>query len=256
MQDSAITIDAIDFLPAHYREEGAKQRTQLWRLLVVSAIGAMIAAASLFQAHLERRAEAQLVVVENEHVQAVTQTTQLVELQTKLAPARTTAELLTYLRHRWPRTQILAATLTGLPSQVTLSEMHIVRENPPLSAQAVATSQTLNDPTKQPKLPPSETDLARLRAENDSSLWILNVKGITYEPAALHEYLAHLGHNRLFKKVELRSIATSAEQSSASQFTVRLTLRTAYGLPDGPNPVDLATAQGASTAAKEPGYAR
>jgi len=257
MQDSAITIDAIDFLPAHYHEEGAKQRTQLWRLVVVTAVGAMIAAASLFQAHIERRAESQLVQVENEHVQAVSQTTQLVELQSKLSPARTTAELLTYLRHPWPRTQILAAMLTGLPDQITVSEMHITRESPPPSAQAVATSQTLTDPSKAPKLPPSEVDLARLRAENDLSLWILNVKGTTYEPAALHEYLAQLGRNRLFKKVELGSIATSTETSNASQFTVRLTLRPAYGQPDGPNPVDVLTLRGTPTAAaKEPSYAR
>ena len=253
-QDSQLPI-TIDFLPEHYHEEGVKQRTQVWRLVVVVLLGSTIAAASLYQAYLKRRAETELVVVENQHVLAVSQTTQLVTLQTELAPARTTAELLTYLRHPWPRTQIIAVALRGLSDPIVLTELQVVRENQQAAPAPVEISLNAADP-KQAKPAGVDADLARLHAENDTAVWSVNLKGITYETAALHEYLKVLGQQPLFKRIELGSITTSAQAPGASQFSVRLMLSPGYGQPSGPGAAPVAANADGATLAKAPTHAQ
>ena len=238
MVDNALTFNSVDFLPASYREEGHKQRTKVWRVGLLLVVGGAIVAATIYQERLYRLATSELNEVSDQYAKTISLTDQLVDLQAKLDQARSKAELLTYLRHPWPRTRILASVLSQLPEAITLTEIHITRETPP--AAPVQPSPPPSDPKAVVKVPlPAESDLAKLREERDPAFWVVSVHGTTVEAAALHEFLGRLGRESLFTKVDLGSIASSTTTPGASQFTARLIVRPGYGQPHGPKPAEV-----------------
>jgi Tfp pilus assembly protein PilN len=227
----------IDFLPAAYREVSSKRKVSLWRLLVVALFGATIVGTALYQVHLNRDAELQLAGVENQYQGAMAETGRLAETQAKLQPIRATAELLTYLRHPWPRTQILTAVVTPLPEEITLSELHIFREKVQPSVVKEETARPGAEGAAAEKLPPAAIDLQKLREEFDNSRVVVSITGLTQDPAALHVYLAKLNRNHLFTKVTLGTIEASHDADRpGDKFSARLIVRPGYGQPGGPEP--------------------
>lgn len=233
MVDNALTFNSVDFLPASYREEGHQQRTQGWRIAVLLIIGGCLVGATIYQERLYRLAARELNEVSAQHTKTISLTSELANLETKLNQARSEAELLTYLRHPWPRTRILASVLSQLPEAITLTELHIAREMPP--AAPVQPSPPPTDPKAAVKVPlATESDLTKLREERDPAFWVVSVQGTTTEAAALHEFLGCLARESIFTKVDLGSISSSPTTPGASQFTARLVIRPGYGQPHGP----------------------
>ena len=105
----------IDFLPSGYRQQHSNRNVRAWRFVVVASFLAMLSAASLVQYYRLCRARICLEHVTTQHDEAKNQNLQLTRLQSELKEVNCDAELFTYLRHPWPRTQILAAILTPLP---------------------------------------------------------------------------------------------------------------------------------------------
>lgn len=237
-----ILISDVDFLPASYRNQGAKRKTGLWRLVVVALFGALAVFTTAYQRQLKFAAQLEAEHIESLYPAAMARNQALSDLQSQLAAAQVNAELSTYLRHPWPRTQIVAAISRALPDSITLRELNISREivhKPPVAAPPPGTQAA---PTTPASLPAQ--DLERLRAENDESRVVVLIVGTTQDVGSLHEYLGQLAGSRLFQKVELGSIETSASSSDpSSQFTARLIVRPSYGQPGGPESnVGLATA--------------
>jgi len=250
--DNAVTLDSIDFLPASYHEEGRKHRTKLWRLLVLSLFGGTIVATAAYQEHLYRAAHRELEQVSSQHAMTVSLTNELKSLEERLAEQRAAADLLTYLRHPWPRTQILASVLSNLPDAITLTELRLAQETLPPAPTVVpsAPAQTNPAPPAKQELA-AESDLKKLRAEQDAVFWVVNVQGTTSEVAALHEHLARLGTDRLFSRVELGSISTSSTTPGASLFSVRLVVHPAYGHLNGPHPANVVTSARSPSSSKK-----
>ena len=125
----------IDFIPVHYRQKHIQRQSQLWRIVVVVLFAALLGGAAFIHHDLKRRVEQELATITSQYELAVSQNGQLAEIQSRLQTARTDAELFTYLRHPWPRTQLLAALLIPLPEEVTLQHVQIQREMPQGPAQ-------------------------------------------------------------------------------------------------------------------------
>jgi Tfp pilus assembly protein PilN len=218
----------IDFLPAVYREIGRKRSTQALRLLVASAFAVALAASALYQQVIYRGAQRELAAVEKQYLDAAAINHEVARLQAKLQAAEFDAELLTYLRHPWPRRRVLQALVTPLPETVSLSELSIARE---ALARVAPSGERSAEPgaTTEVKLPPSVADLKKLRGAAAGFRTVVTLSGHASDPAALHQYLAELGREKLFTKVELGSIAQANNAQGGSRFSLRVVLHPGVG---------------------------
>ena len=235
-----MTMKTIDFLPASYGEQSSKRKLKLWRAAVVALIGGAVISASVYQRYLIWEVEQQLAELEPQYAAAEAVMAEHNDLQQQLQQAVARADLYTYLRHPWPRTQILAAVTEPMPDSVTLSELRMIRDT---SGADLATNQAAMGESQQAdatKLDPAKRDLARLRQATDSSRLVISLTGLTEDIAALHEYLARVRQSKLIHKAEIKSIEASADPNNArSQFTAELVVRPGYGQPGGPQPKPL-----------------
>ncbi len=193
------------------------------------------------------QAQTELVAIESLQNGSESTNTKIEEIQARLKPLRASAELLTYLRHPWPKTQILSAVVQPLPDSITLTRLHILRESTEKSKPSQTPIQIATTPAGSSKEPLPISDLQRLRANNDQLQCVVLLGGSVSEPSDLYEYLGRLGNQGLFSRVELGPVERSVSDQSAVRFTARLTVRPAYGQLGGPAPA-TAAASGAAVA--------
>jgi len=226
----------IDFLPSEYRQNDDEHRWYLRRVLVATGVVAMIAALAWSQDRRSDGLAAELAAREPARVAAVETKDALGELQSQLQLAQAGADLVTYLRHPWPRTRILAAILGPLPDEITFEELYVNREvsvgRKPAERRSRPGEEGDQEPTNQPS---AIRDLERLREEFDSGQTIVTITGVTTESAALHQYLGALGRDALFSKSQLQSIEADTDDPARIRFRAMLVVRPGYGQPDGPS---------------------
>jgi hypothetical protein len=235
-------ILSINFLPHEYRERGAVRKKTLWQVVVLALFGGVVAATIAFQFDQRRAAKARVAAVAGPYAFAKARAQKLERLQQQLRLQRQTAELLVYLRHPWPRTQILAAVAAPLPASVTLEELQVAREQPVLDAAS------LNEETHQrrtgrqqeeenPAKPAPVRDEELLRKENDSWVVVVRLTGTTQNTGDLHAYLAAVIQSPLIAEAELSSLERIEDESKdgRSRFAVRLKVAPGFGQPGGPD---------------------
>ncbi len=228
----------VDFLPAEYRQRHARQRRQVLRNLTMGAAGLLVVLVAFHQHRAFRLAERELAAVKPQYQVALQQTQQLGQLQAELLPARAEAELFVYLRHPWPRSQIISALLAPLPDEVCFTLLEIRRRTPPVRSRqerAFPVEQLPEAGTPQ-ELPPASRDLQHFRQRFDKAETVVAMQGITTDIAAVHRYLGDLNRARWFLRAELESLeADRAAGQSMLQFQATLVVRPGYGLPGGPS---------------------
>ncbi len=159
----------IDFLPTEYRQRVRQRRSQSWRIVVAAAMVGLVAAAAITQHYRWRRVRADLAAVTPAYVAAVNVQSRLADVQRQLDQARRVQELYTYLRHPWPRTQLLAAMLGPLPDEITLQQVQILGEPAGVSSPAEARPavEAKTQEASLASLLPAQRDLAKLRDRMD-----------------------------------------------------------------------------------------
>jgi Tfp pilus assembly protein PilN len=238
----------VDFLPASYHEEGLKRRAKLWQLLVIAGFGGILIATELGHRRHEQRVQNDLAAVDGRYAAAEVRSRRLATLQLQLAAAQAKADLLTFLRHRWPTSQIVAAIVQTVPESVTFTSLEMSREilhQPQPSSAGTPGAKDANKDANADKLPAASRDLKQLRAQTEGCQTVVTLSGTMTDPAELHSYLETLAHNRLFTKVALNSIASPGADGEAARFSARLIVRPGYGEPGGP-PMPTAASAAAS----------
>jgi hypothetical protein len=172
--------------------------------------------------------------IQAKFVDAAGKNATLAGITARLHAERKSAELLTFLRHRWPHTQIMAAVLDPLPDSITLTEWHMGQETIPGTAgPTVALGETKQVPTD--KASRRASDLKRLLDESATRQHFIALTGRAIDAAALHEYLARLGTHPLFLRIDLQSIENmptdkgSTAATGTIHFTARAILRPGHG---------------------------
>lgn len=239
MNEDIRQLSVIDFLPLEYREATVKRSANVWRVLVAIAFCSLFLLATYFQHEYRGRVEADLLKIEPMYAAAQKLAATLTAEQAKLPALETEAELFTYLRHPWPRTQCLHAILKQVPKPIRLTNLTLRFEQPeqPRGENAQVPKE---DPVD--KTPSPARDLKRLRTELDGGRWVIALDGTTTDLAELHIYLAALEAQKLFAEVDLVSIEThSAKDAAGARFSARIVLLPGYGQPGGPKLTDTST---------------
>jgi len=228
----------IDFLPRQYRQQHLRRRSQPWQAVVVLAFGALMAGTGVAQHRQRARIEAELEVIEPRYQTALEQKDRLTEIQGRLADVRSEAELLAYLRHPWPRTQLLAAIVAPLPDEITLGQILIHRAaSQRQSVERRTRAEVQDEQPDRASLPPAARDLDELRDELDGVRTVVTLSGTARQSAPLHRYLGKLTEHALIAKTRSEAIENvEGAEGPTLRFEAALLVRPGYGQPGGPTP--------------------
>lgn len=241
----------IDFLPAKYREQHRQRRATMVRLVLLVSVAGTIVVAALTQHAERRRVMARLADMQLLHKDATARQAMLADLQGQLEQANAVAGLYTFLRHPWPKSQILTELIAPLPEAITLEQIEFVPVTKVIDPQqqtAVSPPAPAADAAA-PQVLPAVDDLTTLRAQADTTLNEIRITGQTSDHAALHTYLMSLGQSSLLINPELESVdGVQGEDETAIRFTAHVTARPSHGV--GAPPVSNGAAQ--QTVARRP----
>ncbi len=242
VEGGALKVIDIDFLPIEYRRRRPWRQSQAWQIAATAAVIGLLAASAFVQQRRLCRAQAELTAIAPAYETAVNFENRLADLRRRLNHVQACAELYTYLRHPWPRTQLLAAAMAPLPDEITLEQLQIVREpaappspSAPPSPGEVRSSADRKTPGE-PSLPPALSDLAKLRNRIDPTRTVVVLTGTAAESAALHRYLGKLDAEEIFDRVELDRFdnVVDGRGGKSLRFRAVLAVQPGYGqLSDG-----------------------
>ena len=239
-------MNQIDFLPQDYRREHTRRRRQVWQIVAVALVTGIIATATFFQYQTAVRLQSRIDNLTPQYQEAQERNKRLADLKTKLEGERDKAELFTYLRHPWPRTQIVAALLRPLPEDVTLGKIRIFRKlHSGVRRQNVRSQAEREAEEKRlASLSPAARDLQQIRSDVDQMQTEVTISGTTTQPTALHAYVGKLGREEFFSKAELESIESDKrEKNGQMKFELHVLVQPGYGQPGGPAETAIAQEQ-------------
>jgi hypothetical protein len=168
------------------------------------------------------------------------QADELAKLQQAFRQWNAEAELWTFLRHPWPKTQLLAAIVRPLTPGITLADLRVHRaESSANSAPSILRDRQRNvqegESGQVDTRTSAERDLETMRQRDDQASLIVTIQGTTRDIAELHGYLGQAGRSPLFSSVELTSIESQESLGlTSSKFTARAVVRPGYGQSHGP----------------------
>jgi hypothetical protein len=227
----------IDFLPIEYHLQHARQQVKPWRVIVVVSATLLLGAAICTQYCQRRQARRDLQAATAVHETAARQNAIFAKFQTQLQAARSEAELFTYLRHPWPRSQLLSAVVTPMTGEITVHQIQIAAETPAEQpvVDARPRAEIKAEEEKLRKSPPAQRDFKLLHGEFDKQRSFVRIAGVTTDAASLYRYLNAVAKESFFAKVELRSIeSVDTPQGPVMHFHAFLQVRPGYGQPGGP----------------------
>lgn len=232
-------MNEIDFLPVEYRQKHAQRQSQPWQIVVAVAIVGLVSVAAISQSYRKRSLEKDLAMIASAYDEAEEQQKRLMDLQKECKSSAARAELYTYLKHPWPRSQLLSALVKPLPDSITLHEVEIQRQTP--SGGMVSPPSPLDSKAEEDKLKtltPAERDQKKLSSRVDPLQTVVILNGSAIDVAALHRYIGELDSTDIFEKAELDSLnsVSNGKGGDELQFRAILSVQPGYGQPGGPTP--------------------
>jgi hypothetical protein len=224
------TMRDIDFLPIEHQRERRQHRSQTVQIATVVIICALAAVTAFMQEHRRRQIRDELAVIAPVYNAAVSRKTQMNDLEQQWCGAKADAELYTYLRHPWPRTQLLAALISPLPNGITLQEVQIEQEPADSPQGKDAENAKMHLPIA------AQRDLARFRSRLDVLPTKIILTGTAAENVILSRYLNDLENVGFFEKADLDCIrhVENGHNGGVVQFRATVSVLPPYGNPRGP----------------------
>jgi hypothetical protein len=223
-------VKTIDFLPDRYRQATHRRRTKVWQAVVAVLFVGVFAAAACGLSAIRNHVRTEFDLVAARHAAASAADLRLKSKESRLGELQTYADLLTFLRHPWPRSRIIRDINAGLPESVTIEKLKIAAE-----VRAVATTGEAGGDAGAATDKNASTDLAALfKAEENADL-IVRLEGTTTDQSSLHGFLRRLVGGGLFTDAEVEQIeAIRTGEVRKSKFTARVVVRPGWGMPGGP----------------------
>lgn len=224
-------MKSINFLPERYHERDLKRKAAFWQTAILMGFGGLLLAATLGQFAMKRSLQASLKELEQGRIDTKIKRDRVQLLQQQLGDQDQAAALYTYLRHPWPRTQLLAKITEGLPECIALEGLEIIEQQP--NRTTLGSTETRPGASERP---PAAADLEQLRGSHDVARVVVRIRGVVSDTAALNEYVRQLGEVSLFRSVSLSSLQSQASQDKSTHnvFELNVIVRPGHGQPGGP----------------------
>jgi hypothetical protein len=225
-------MKSIDFLPERYHERDLNRKAAIWQYAILAGFGGLLLAATFGQFAMKRSLQASLRELEPSRIEANVKRERAQLLKQRLTTTEQVAALYTYLRHPWPRTQLLAKITESLPECIVLEGIEILEQQPDRSSFGGDESRE-----EASEATTAGTDLAQLRGNHDAASLVVRIRGTVDDTGALNEYVRRLGEVPLFRSVSLSSLQsqTSLHETFRSAFELNVMVRPGHGQPGGPN---------------------
>jgi hypothetical protein len=228
----------IDFLPEKYRQATDRRRTSYWRVFVAILFVGTFAATAVGMYSRQRSVRREYDAIIAQYAAAQAQEAMVVQREARVAELRVYAELVTLLRHPWPRSRLIGDLFATLPPGVVVERFRITSEKRPVTKIGEAAAPASTETAEKN----ASTDLADLRRAAEEHNVVIRLEGETADQSALHLYLQSLLRGKLFVDAEIESIeATREADSGRSRFTARAVVLPAWGMPGGPTVEPAAT---------------
>jgi Tfp pilus assembly protein PilN len=231
-------VKNIDFLPDIYRHQRALRHTRLCWMGVGVLFGLAIAGAASGQWYFRSSLAAQLKVVEPRYAISQSRKAEIEQLQIGKKVTQELAALYFYLKHPWPRTQLLAAVAQPMPSSIRLTDLLLVEQADTAMAARGPDGDTnhLTAEAEKGAKPTAKSVLAELRREHDRQQTILELSGEAMVAKELHEYVDSLAKSPLFASASLNGLESGGEaKNGVASFHIRIVVRPGYGQPGTPS---------------------
>lgn len=221
-------MQQIDFLPEHYRQRNKSRKKNVWQIVVLAMFAGSIITASIYQYTMGLHTRMELGRLGTQRQRAEEAQQELAKLQQELAGEKQSALLVAYLKHAWPRTQLLDALHDPRDEALTFTELQISRQQ--------ARGATLRNEREATPAAPAAQDLQRLRQRWDNLPVVIQLSGVTSDLAALHSYVGRLNRSPLLREAQLGSVESDDEDQHPGKvhFEIRMTVTPGYGQPGGP----------------------
>lgn len=228
----------IDFLPDVYRHRQVLRHARLWWGGVAVLFSLAIGATASFQYYFRHRLNVQLAAIEPQYAAALQRDAELADLKAQVTATEELAALYLYLKHPWPRTQLLAAVAAPLPETIRLVDLRLIEESANVAIQPVGDRDVNNDSGKtgSAEIPSAKALLARLRSEFDRTSTILELSGQASSIDELHTYVDSLARFPLIASASLKGLESGGEARTdgSSRFHLRVVIRPGHGQPGAP----------------------
>jgi len=221
-----MTSDEIEFLPKKYREKRKSHNFQVSRMLLVVVIVAGMSAVLLYQLAKLHAVNQQVAALDEPHARVMQLMQEVERRRAEVAVKRHHAKLLTFLDHPYPKSQVISAIASPLPSEITITRLQVTVE------QTVGAN---NKPPsekgkKAPKGHPMELDLKQLVDEAKSRRYTVEVEGTTDDTSCLYTFLASLHQAEIIESAKIESIDPhqKSDGSEFSNFTAHVKIKRGY----------------------------
>jgi len=233
-------MNNIEFLPKKYKERRSNSQIQVSFTLVIGLLVTVLLIPTIFQVISLQRVWREIAAIEEDYNRVQELRMSVGNKQHRVETARHHAQLLTYLMHPHPRSQILSTVTNPLPDEILVRRIHIgpMKQGKTLRLESEAEAETKN-------LPPMLADLQQLVNENSARRLHVKIEGTTQDTGILYEYLANLHNAELIAGAKIESIDPKIELdgTEVSDFTAFIQLKRghaqmfdAYGQQTAGNP--------------------
>lgn len=235
-------MKTIDFLPDRYRQATTRRRTSYWRLVVTLLFVAAFTATAYGLHYVGREVRIHHASTATQLSSAERRADDVKRRDAQLAELENRAQLAAFLRHPWPRSQIVAEILQPLPDGVSVDKLRIA--NVPRPRPAAGGESASSESGEAPPADAS-SDLARLRDEAEANDVTVSLEGSARDLPELHDYVQRLTTSKLIADAELTSIDAAVGSTSdatddvnarrpAARFVIEVQIIPGWGLPGGP----------------------
>lgn len=217
-------MQSIDFLPEKYKQRRIRKRVGVLRVGIFSIVFLCVCGTALFQLVRLGSLKLEIARLEADYTRVTGFQKKILELESKNQTQVNQAQLLTFLRHPWPTSQIMNLVAESKTESLYLSEMRIYRQSEPNQKNFLREEQ---DSDKE-ILPAAMQDLKELQQQIRDQETVIRLSGICNETTELYDYLSKLNHSSLVRRAIVDSVEpiTGALDTQSSRFEILVYLKT------------------------------
>ncbi|PHS16987.1 MAG: hypothetical protein COA78_03335 [Blastopirellula sp.] len=217
-------MQSIDFLPEKYKQRRIRKRVGFLRIGIFSIIVLCVCGTALFQLVRLGSLKLEIASLEAEYSKVTEIQKNILELESKNQTQINQAQLLTFLRHPWPSSQIMSLVAETKTESLYFNEMRVFRQSETKKKALFPEDKDTN----KDKLPAAVQDLLELQKDLRGKEIVINISGICNDTTQLYDYLSKLNQSDLVHRAIVDSVEpiTGISDIQNSRFEIIVYLNT------------------------------